>query len=611
MLNMQRRAISTKRKLQKDSPLPPLVVRGGEAVPTQYFAFNPPAPQWMRVLLRAWSWMWARIRFGVGNYVDSMRGRASQRRQAVRLREILTSMGGPALVAAQQLAMRLDLLPLEFAAELSGLVDKAKPMSLEYALERIEVAVGEPIEDVFVTIDPKPIVANTIACVYQAILIDGRKVALRVRQPDAAKLLSTESVAISLLIKVVEPFFPRQVSMFRHLRDELPQVLLENLNFRRVARLQRIFRKQAKKAKVKHFTAARVYSKLSGDDVIVSEFISGVWLDEVIAAQENQDEEALAWLASIDIDPKVCARRLMQVGWWLFFENLFFCQMPDPWQIVVRPGNKLVFIDLGDTGLLGWQQRKQLKIALEKLTVHDVEGAVSMLVQLLMPLPPIDVHEFTKRVESRMWTQLFAMENKDASWWERTGTGLWLALLETTQGYGVSVRLEISRMIQASCMYNHMAARLWPRMRTFKEFKRYMRQADKRAARKFVRKMSKNVYKGRMVISRAQQETLLNRVSMWMETAVEDLPLQFIALTKKGAYSTSQTLSALMAAARMALIAATVRAGYVRLTQGFFDLVEALKWTIFHPIFLGVSLVIFVTTARRMLYRLDDVDVDD
>ena len=73
----------------------------------------------------------------------------------------------------------------------------------------------------------------------------------------------------------------------RRLRDELPQLLLENLDFTRVARLQRIFRREAKRSKLDYLTAARIYARLTRDDVIVSELVSGVWLDEVIAARPS------------------------------------------------------------------------------------------------------------------------------------------------------------------------------------------------------------------------------------------------------------------------------------------------------------------------------------
>src|SRR5262249_19701713 len=150
-------------------------------------------------------------------------------------------------------------------------------------------------------------------------------------------------------------------------------------------------------------SAADVYLELSSADVTVSEFVSGVWLDEVIAAQESQDTEMLARLEAMNIDPGLCGKRLLNACWWGFFECLFFCEVPAASQIVVRKNGQLVFVALGDTGILGQRQKKLLQAAFHRFARYDVEGAVAMLVQLLMPLPFIDVHEFTHKITTRLW----------------------------------------------------------------------------------------------------------------------------------------------------------------------------------------------------------------
>src|SRR5262249_33605945 len=125
----------------------------------------------------------------------------------------------------------------------------------------------------------------------------------------------------------------------------------------------------------------------------------------------------------------------------------------------------------------------------ERLADYDVEGAVELVLQLLMPMPPIDLYEFSKAMEKRIFDGLFSMENPGRPWWERTGTAMWLAILRTAREYRVPARIALSRLMQSACLYDHMAARLWPGVRLLREFRRYRDAQHRREAKVAVRQL--------------------------------------------------------------------------------------------------------------------------
>src|SRR5262249_8277505 len=153
------------------------------------------------------------------------------------------SMGPVAIRVAQQISMRLDILPLEYATEFSRLSDAAPPMGLAYAVQRIQAATGGTITEVFEGFDPKPILSDAASCVYQAILRDGTKVAVRVRRAEALRAIAAEHAAVDLLLRLFGWVGDLRDELLRTFRTELRPLLFEALNFTRVARLQRIFRK--------------------------------------------------------------------------------------------------------------------------------------------------------------------------------------------------------------------------------------------------------------------------------------------------------------------------------------------------------------------------------
>jgi hypothetical protein len=74
--------------------------------------------------------------------VDKLLGRDSLELRAVRLREIIQRVGGTAVKLGQQAAMRTDLLPYAYSAELSKMLDNMPAFPVEYAIRRLTSRFG-------------------------------------------------------------------------------------------------------------------------------------------------------------------------------------------------------------------------------------------------------------------------------------------------------------------------------------------------------------------------------------------------------------------------------------------------------------------------------------
>ncbi len=132
--------------------------------------------------------------------------------------------------------------------------------------------------------DPEPIGSASIACVYQDILKNGDKVAVKVRRPRIGEMFAADLKALDWVSGIVEFLAMVRPDFTQNLRQELRNTLLEELDFYKEAHYQALFRHEAKRSNYNFFTAPRVYAGLSGEDVIVQEFASGLWLSEILAA---------------------------------------------------------------------------------------------------------------------------------------------------------------------------------------------------------------------------------------------------------------------------------------------------------------------------------------
>src|SRR5690606_3227953 len=98
------------------------------------------------------------------------RGGREPRTAAQRLRMALEELGIAAVKLGQVLSTRPDLLPPEYIAELSTLQDAAPPVPWKDIQAVLVAAFDKPVEELFASVDEKPLAAASIGQVHAATL---------------------------------------------------------------------------------------------------------------------------------------------------------------------------------------------------------------------------------------------------------------------------------------------------------------------------------------------------------------------------------------------------------------------------------------------------------
>ncbi len=409
--------------------------------------------------------------------------RAAQRPAGVLLRETLERMGGTFVKLGQQLSTRMDLLPLEVCDELAKMLDAMPPFPVAQAIAAIERATGKALGATFSTFDPQPLGSASVACVYHAILRSGREVAVKVRRPGIERLFAADLSALDLLCRLAERLTLLRPGLTAGLRGELRSMLMEELDFRSEARYQEMFRRQADRDG-QSVSAPRVYGQLCGPGVLVSEFVHGVWLQDLVAAVERDDRRALAHYAGLHIDPAAVSRNLFQTLYWANFENLFYHADPHPKNILVQPHNQLIFVDFGACGPSMHRNRRNLAELFRRQAQRDVAGVADVFANMLAPLPALDLDALYRDGETLTARWQYGFESKHPEWWERSTAGLWIGMFELTRRYNIPVTVDTVRLVRSSLLYDTIAARLSSTIDMRVEFERYVRAAQARARRR-------------------------------------------------------------------------------------------------------------------------------
>ena len=434
----------------------------------------------MLTVSRLLVWIWGFVRFYSGNLLDVLRGRASVQRRAVRLRRVLED-GGPTFAKlAQQVSMRADMLPYAYCAELGKMLDQAPAFPLEQAIAIIERTLGQPLADVFEIFDPEPIGSASLACVYQARLRTGTRVAVKVRRPGIGPLIAADLRALDWLLIVGETLTVIPPGIARNFRDEFQTILFNEMNFRAEARYTDLFRRRAAKHK-KDVTAPRVYFQYCSDEVLVSEFVSGVWMWELMAAVDRNDQEFLAQVARIGIEPRALARKIVVIMQREIQEELFFHADPHPANLVIMPDNKICFIDFGAIGRFSTQVRKILREFQHHALKGDIGRMVNCSLSLLGPLPPLDVERIRHELEKIYADWIYAVYSKDAEWWEKSSAQAWLRFLEVAREFRIPASGEMIQFFRTSFSYDAIITRLDKNLDVASALQAYARQAAREA----------------------------------------------------------------------------------------------------------------------------------
>jgi predicted unusual protein kinase regulating ubiquinone biosynthesis (AarF/ABC1/UbiB family) len=450
----------------------------------------------IRISLRLLVWIWAGLRFYTGVAQDKVAGRDTLARRALRLRKIFEGLGPTFIKVAQQLSVRADLLAIEYCQELSKMLDSVPPFPTALARKAVEHAIGAPLAEVFEQFDPQPIGSASVACVYKAQLHNGQSVAVKVRRPGVVVRLAADVYALGWLLQLAEWLGLFRTGFTRTLRTEFARMLFEELDFLREARNTELFREEASRAGRTYIRAPRVHFAFCAEDVLVTDFVNGVFLTQILRALDNGDVAELERIRELGIDLHEVARRLTLTAHWELLESLLFHADPHPANICIQPGNLLVFLDFGSCGCLDGKYRRIWQRFYRELSGQDIQEMVQAALAILEPLPPIDVESFLREVELMFWDWIYAMNSEHSVWWEKASGLLWMKFANAARLYQAPMSSEIVRIFRATFLYDTTIFRLWDQLDMREEFRRYQRQAGKREKRRMRRAFWSRVENG-------------------------------------------------------------------------------------------------------------------
>jgi len=278
-----------------------------------------------------------------------------------RIRLTLEALGPIFVKFGQVLSTRRDLLPEDIADELAKLQDQVPPFSNEESRRLIEKALGQPIEEVFVSFDATPVASASVAQVHFGTLRaterhpewTEREVAIKVLRPGILPIIESDIALMYDLAKVIEKLssdgrrlkLTENVAEFdRHLHDEL-DLMREAAN---ASQLRRYFVNSDK------LMIPEMYWDLCHTNVIVMEKMNGISIGRF-------DE-----LRSAGVDFKKLAAEGVEIFFTQVFEHGFFHADMHPGNIMIslepETFGRFISLDFGIVGALSESDKNYLAL---------------------------------------------------------------------------------------------------------------------------------------------------------------------------------------------------------------------------------------------------------
>lgn len=299
---------------------------------------------------------------------------------------MLQELGPTYVKLGQVLSTRPDLIPEDYIEELKKLQDNVAPFSFKEAKNQIEEDLGANTDQVFLSIEEKPLAAASIGQVHRAVLKNGQEVVVKVRRPGIDKIITADLEIMLNLARLVEKHIP-EVRIYDPVGkiEEFADAMHKELDFTREGFNIDKFRQNFEGDETIY--VPKVFWEATAQKVLTIEYIKGYKVTELDEITNN------------NLDRKQIAVNGAKAMMKQIFMHGFFHADPHPGNIIIRPDGKIVFIDFGIVGRIDKYTKNKLADLIIGIINKDTKKIIGVLLELSQVEQELNISEIELDVE--------------------------------------------------------------------------------------------------------------------------------------------------------------------------------------------------------------------
>lgn len=278
----------------------------------------------------------------------------------IRLRMMFEGLGGVFMKFGQILAMRFDLLPINYASELLNLLDNANRVPNDKIFNIFLNETGRDIQDVFDDLNKIPIATASFAQVYKG-AYNGESVVIKIQKPNIEKYIFSDLALLYFFTLIVDWTGILKAVSMNDVMFQLKEWLRDELDYTIEASNAKILYEHIKRHRLENVIVPKTYHELTTKRVLVQEFLDGFQVNKVINKLITCPKDIKHILKEKDIDllevSNLFIRDLMRQ---YFIDGIFHAD-PHPANLIIFPKNKIAYIDFGIIGKLKYNNFELLR----------------------------------------------------------------------------------------------------------------------------------------------------------------------------------------------------------------------------------------------------------
>ena len=284
------------------------------------------------------------------------------------LRAMLEDLGPTFVKIGQIMSKRPDILPKEYCLELSKLCEDSNPVEFEVIKTVIENEFQKPVEEIFLSIDEKPLGSASIGQVHKAVLLDGKSVVVKVQRPNVEQIMYQDlKILKTIAKKYKETSKKKDVIDLVGVVNEIWNVTKNELNYLIEAKNTIIFKRNLEGKE--GVSCPLVYTDYCTRRVMTMEFIDGFSIGNIEKLKESEIDRT-------KLGDRLVTSYLEQV-----MEDGFFHADPHQGNIFLRDEN-IIWLDLGMVGILNRPEIDAMNQAMIAFLKKDNQDMINALVSL-------------------------------------------------------------------------------------------------------------------------------------------------------------------------------------------------------------------------------------
>ncbi len=284
-------------------------------------------------------------------------------KNARRVMVTIVDLQGLFIKVGQLLSVLANFLPAPFRDGLASLQDRVPPRPTHEIKSRIQGELEKPMGELFERFDDAPLASASLGQVHEAILKDGRHVAVKVQHADIDEIVKLDLKTIRRIMGIVSRFVPaKNLDVYYR---QIKAMIEEELDFEREARnIERIAKNFAGDPTLVFPTPV---PELSTRRVLVSTFVQGVKVSDIRRLEDAH------------IDRKALAKKIVETFCQMIFVDGLYHADPHPGNVLVGPGGELVLLDFGAVAELSREMKEGIPELVEGVIRRDTDRLIRAL----------------------------------------------------------------------------------------------------------------------------------------------------------------------------------------------------------------------------------------